>query len=278
MPHIKIIRHIPLLECVLATLMVSIMLPCVMPLSARAETSAQTDAQRSTNDSARDKSVVIYVSATDGSDQWSGRFPFPNFGQTDGPLASLDHAREVVRAIDKTGIAQILVLFRGGTYYVPSTVTFWEADSGTSDTEIVYRNFPGESPVFSGGVRVQNWVNVGGNRWQTALPASTQYFENLFYNGERRLRPRLGGYLGQYYHIAKKVSPLIRTSRSSPGTFTGALTAHSRAISAPSINKQPTTQMATIRLACQTRPRTRRFLRSIASLNGRDSARMRAAS
>jgi hypothetical protein len=202
---IKTTRHIPLLECVLATLMVSIMIPSATPTTARARTVAQTGAQRSTNDPARDKSVVIYVSATDGNDQWSGRFPFPNFGQADGPLASLDHARQVVRAIDKTGVAQVTVLFRGGTYYIPSTVTFTEADSGTSDTEIVYRNFPGESPVFSGGVRVLNWVDQGGNKWTTALPASTRYFENLFYNGERRLRPRLGGYLGQYYRIDKPV-------------------------------------------------------------------------
>jgi hypothetical protein len=205
MLHFKTIRHIPLLGCVLTTLMVSIMLPSATPTTARAETVAQIGAQRSTNDPARDKSVVIYVSATDGSDRWSGRLPRPAFDRTDGPLASLNHARQVVQAIDKTGLDRVLVLFRGGTYYIPSTVTFRKADSGTADTEIVYRNFPGESPVFSGGVRVQNWINAGGNKWTTTLPASTQYFENMFYNGERRLRPRLGGYLGQYYRVADPV-------------------------------------------------------------------------
>ena len=151
------------------------------------------------------QNLEVFVSATDGNDNWSGRFPFPVHDRTDGPLATLGHAREVVQSVDKTSVERVTVFFRGGTYYVPATVTFTEADSGTASSEIIYQNFPGESPVFSGGVRVQNWVNQGGNQWTTTLPASTQYFENLFYNGERRLRPRLGGYLGQVYYIESPV-------------------------------------------------------------------------
>jgi hypothetical protein len=29
----------------------------------------------------------------------------------------------------------------------------------------VYENYREETPVFSGGVRVTNWTNVGGNKW-----------------------------------------------------------------------------------------------------------------
>ena len=43
--------------------------------------------------------------------------------------------------------------------------------------------------IFSGGLRVQNWTNSSGNTWKTTLPSGTQNFENLFYNGARRLRP-----------------------------------------------------------------------------------------
>ena len=85
-----------------------------------------------------------------------------------------------------------------GHIFLPATENFAAADSGTATTEIVYENYPREKPVFSGGMRVQNWANVGGNKWQATLPASTVYFENLYYNGVRRLRPRLGGYLGTY--------------------------------------------------------------------------------
>lgn len=196
----------PLSQIILSALLLVAGLPALA-----ATTPSSNDAipavngQGPSDDFRRDHSIAIFVSATDGDDHWSGRLPLPNHDRTDGPLATFDHARKVVRTIDKTKADRIIVFFRGGTYYLSDTVTFHEADSGTADTEIIYSNFPGESPIFSGGVRVQNWVNQGGNKWTTTLPASTQYFENLFYDGERRLRPRLGGYLGQVYYIADPV-------------------------------------------------------------------------
>ncbi len=149
-------------------------------------------------------SVTFYVAAN-GSDLWSGKLPAPNAGNTDGPFATFDHARAAVRALNKTGLAQVNVQFRGGTHFLPSTVEFTASDSGTAATQIVYENFPGESPAISGGMRIANWTNVGGNTWKAALPGSTRNFEQLFYNGVRRLRPRVGGYLGTYLRVANAV-------------------------------------------------------------------------
>ncbi|MGO9228353.1 MAG: IPT/TIG domain-containing protein [Bryobacteraceae bacterium] len=146
-----------------------------------------------------------YYVAPYGNDSWSGDLAAPNPASTDGPFATFDGARAAVRALNKTGLSQVTVQFRGGTYFLPATEMFTAADSGSATTRIVFQNYPGESPVFSGGMRVQNWTNVSGDTWKTSLPASTQYFENLFYNGVRRLRPRLGGALGTYYRIAKTV-------------------------------------------------------------------------
>ncbi|HUA86373.1 MAG TPA: IPT/TIG domain-containing protein [Bryobacteraceae bacterium] len=153
--------------------------------------------------------VTFYV-APNGNDQWSGTLSAPNAAGTDGPLATFDRARALLQSISKSGLTNMAVQFRGGTYYLSSTVMFTPADSGTATTPIVYQNYPGESPVFSGGVRVTNWSNVSGNVWKTTLPASTQFFENLFYNGKRRLRPRLGATtsaspLGAFYRIATTV-------------------------------------------------------------------------
>jgi uncharacterized protein (TIGR03437 family) len=142
--------------------------------------------------------VTFYVSPT-GNDYWSGTLPSPNSSDTDGPFASFDHARAIVQSISKAGLSRINVQFRGGTYYLPSTEMFTAADSGSPTMQVFYENYPGESPVFSGGVRLQSWTNTGGNTWKTTLPSSTQYFENLFYNGVRKLRPRLGGSLGTYF-------------------------------------------------------------------------------
>jgi len=149
--------------------------------------------------------VTFYVSPA-GDDFWSGTLPAPNSNNTDGPFASFDHARAIVQSIGKTGLTLISVQFRAGIYYLPSTEMFTAADSGSATMQIVYQSYPGDaSPVISGGMRVQNWTNSGGNTWKTTLPASTQYFENLFYNGVRRLRPRLGGYLGTYSRVAASV-------------------------------------------------------------------------
>jgi len=149
-------------------------------------------------------SVTFYV-APGGSDSWSGRLPAPNSAKTDGPFATFERARAAVQSTNKAGVSQVSVQFRGGTYYLPATEMLTAADSGSATLKIVYQNYPGETPVFSGGVSVQNWTNTSGNIWKATLPASTQYFENLFYNGVRRLRPRLGGALGAYYRIAKTV-------------------------------------------------------------------------
>ncbi|HUK12171.1 MAG TPA: right-handed parallel beta-helix repeat-containing protein [Thermoanaerobaculaceae bacterium] len=146
----------------------------------------------------------FYV-ATNGNDAWSGRLPAPNAATTDGPFATLDRARVAVRALDKTGRSQVVVEVRGGTYFLPATLQFSADDSGTPSLEIVYQSYQGETPVISGGMRVRHWTNTTGNTWKATLPASTQYFENLFYNGVRRLRPRLGGYLGTYYRFAGTV-------------------------------------------------------------------------
>ena len=136
--------------------------------------------------------VTFYV-APNGNDLWSGPLAAPNAANTDGPFATFDRARAAVQSISKTGIdAGRPSNSAAGPTIFPSTEMLTAADSGTATTPIVYQNYPGESPVFSGGVRVKNWTNAGGNTWKTTLPASTQYFETLFYNGVRRLRPRLG--------------------------------------------------------------------------------------
>jgi len=149
-------------------------------------------------------SVTFYV-APNGNDSWSGRLPTPDSSNSDGPFATLDHARAYLQSISKSGLTRIDVQFRGGTYYLPSTEMFSAADSGSSTLQIVYQNYPGEVPVLSGGMRVANWSNVSGNQWKATLPESTQYFENLFYNDVRRLRPRLGGPLGSYYRYTGPV-------------------------------------------------------------------------
>jgi hypothetical protein len=173
------------------------------PAETRAAESAPTITRPVTTSATRVPGT-IYV-APNGNDAWSGKLPAPNASNTDGPFATFEHARVQVQSLDKTGLKQVTIQFRAGTYYLAATQHLTGDDSGSADTPIVYENYPGESPIISGGVRVQNWTNVNGNLWRASLPASTRYFENLYYNGVRRLRPRLGGYLGAYLRITSPV-------------------------------------------------------------------------
>jgi len=165
----------------------------------------------------------FYV-ATEGNDTWSGTLPAPNSNSTDGPFATIGKAQTAVRTIlqNPQGRTQVIVVqVRQGSYFVAQPLSFTEADSGTSQLQVSWENYPAESPILSGGLQVGagsklSWKNISGNVWQVSLPTSTHYFEQLFYNQQRRLRPRLGGYLGAYYRVAATIYLAGSSSGPSP--------------------------------------------------------------
>jgi hypothetical protein len=123
----------------------------------------------------------FYV-ATNGNDSWPGTLA--------QPFRTVDHARIAVEGL-KTRVSgrTITVLIRGGTYYLPSTWAFTPEDSGSATTPILYANYPGETPVISGGRLLTGW-RVGPNgSWELTLPSGV-YFTQLWVNGARRYRPR----------------------------------------------------------------------------------------
>ena len=106
-------------------------------------------------------------------------------GTQAAPFATLDRARSAVQTLlraNPTRNVDVRVSVRGGTYYLTAPLTFTAADSGTAMARVIYQAFPGEKPVFSGAVRLNNWT--------VTLPAATQNFAQLFVNGQRRYRPR----------------------------------------------------------------------------------------
>ncbi|MGB7583834.1 MAG: carboxypeptidase-like regulatory domain-containing protein, partial [Terriglobales bacterium] len=136
--------------------------------------------------------------ATNGNDSWSGTLDCPNSNGNDGPFASLARAQIAVEALLQSHPSSpIVVMVREGTYYLPlsstrpGTLNFTAADSGTATVPVTWENYPDEVPVLDGGIPVSGWSRVSGDRWQVQLPANTQPFESLYYNGERRLRSRI---------------------------------------------------------------------------------------
>lgn len=130
----------------------------------------------------------FYV-ATNGNDSWPGTLA--------EPFRTVDRARVAVEGL-KTHVSgrTIKVLIRGGTYYLPSTWTFTSEDSGTTSTPILYANYPGETPVISGGRLLTGWKTGPNGSWELTLPSGV-YFTQLWVNGSRRYRPRTtpNGYL-----------------------------------------------------------------------------------
>jgi hypothetical protein len=136
-----------------------------------------------------------YFIATNGKDTWSGTLAAPNATNTDGPFATIAHTQTAVQNLVANANGRttpITVQIEGGNYY-QQALTFTAADSGTATLGVLWENYPNETPVISGGMVVTGWTNTTGNTYETTLPESTVYFENMFYNGGRRLRPRVGG-------------------------------------------------------------------------------------
>lgn len=101
----------------------------------------------------------FYVS-TFGSDDWSGRLEQPNNDKTDGPFATLAHAKEAVRKLKKKKSTDIVVLIRGGVYKLSNTIVFGLEDSGGEEMSITYAAYPGETPIFSSGKEISGWKKV----------------------------------------------------------------------------------------------------------------------
>lgn len=171
--------------------------------------------------SAAEPSLTIYV-APDGDDRWSGTMPAPNAAKTDGPLATLEGARNELRQRKAAGQRRgaVRVQVRGGTYYLPRMLEFTPEDSGTEQAPIVVEAYPGETPVVSGGQVIRGWKTTPEGRWQVQLPevAAGQWnFVQLFVNGERRLRPRLPK--GAYFFIEGRVPPSGKHAGEHPDRF-----------------------------------------------------------
>ena len=137
-----------------------------------------------------------------GNDTWSGRLPEPNAAGTDGPVATVERARDLIRGLKAAGglAKPITVLLRHGVYPQAQALVFTAEDSGTQEGPITYQAYPGEKPVISGGKAIRGWQaddsaqsreRCGGKLWRVDLSAAQWRFNQLFVNGQRRIRARI---------------------------------------------------------------------------------------
>lgn len=129
---------------------------------------------------------TLYVSGQ-GNDHWSGSLAEPNDRGTDGPLATLGAARNILRRINPATGARVLI--RGGTYHLTAPLLFGPEDSGSSGAPRSYEPYPGEK-VRLAGTRILKgkWQALGANVYALDVgPGSNQgeSFRTLFVDGKR---------------------------------------------------------------------------------------------
>jgi hypothetical protein len=116
-------------------------------------------------------------------------------GTEQAPFATIARAQLAVRELRQQDAGRktpVEVEIRGGQYTLEAPIRFLPEDSGRPGSETVYQARKGETPVFSGGVRLTGW-RVRNGRWEVTLPDVKEgkwRFSQLFVNGQRRFRPR----------------------------------------------------------------------------------------
>ncbi len=115
-----------------------------------------------------------------------------NNGTRARPFATLDRARDAVRSRAKGDPASIRLL--GGTHYLAETLVLSAPDSGTAEAPLVFAAADGESPVISGGAKLQlAWQPFRDGIMKASVPPGFKT-DQLFVNGERQHMARYPNY------------------------------------------------------------------------------------
>jgi hypothetical protein len=128
--------------------------------------------------------ATYYVDPVKGSDSNSGK-------TTRTPFRTILKAQRTVRAIGGNWTGDVVVYLRGGTHSLAGTLEFSAMDSGKNGYQAIYRAYPGETPVISGGKVVTGWQlhDAQKNIYRASVAASDN-FRQLYVNATRATRAR----------------------------------------------------------------------------------------
>ncbi len=136
--------------------------------------------------------VVLHV-APDGADDAAGT--------AEQPFATLEGARDALRTLKSEGrLAEggARVVIHGGRYRVTQTFTLTAEDSGEASAPLRYEAAENETPVFTGGIRVEGFGPVTDEAALARLPEGARgkvMQIDLAQFGIGELKPlRLGGF------------------------------------------------------------------------------------
>lgn len=134
--------------------------------------------------------LTVYV-APGGDDSRAGTCAVWDKSKADGPLASLEGARNRVRQLRGLGQTKdpVTVLFASGEYGMTQPVLFGPEDAGSADAPVTYAAAKDAKPVFFGGRRLPPFEAGTDGVWRTRVEPSFR-FEQLYVNGQRATRAR----------------------------------------------------------------------------------------
>ena len=128
--------------------------------------------------------VDLYVSPA-GSDAFAGT-------TKEKPFASLEKARDAVRAV--AGKNAVTVHVADGVYFLPETLLFTPADSGSEKNPVVYKADNEGGAVLSGGSKLDlNWTSYKDGIFQAKTSKGLK-IDQLFLNGLAQRMARYPNY------------------------------------------------------------------------------------
>jgi hypothetical protein len=114
-------------------------------------------------------------------------------GTAQAPFAILERAKAAVRQ-RMVENEPVTVTLHAGTYYLPNTLIFEAADSGTREAPVVYAAALGETVILSGGQKLAlRWMAHKDGILKAAVPAGFAA-DQLFVNGIRQHMARYPNY------------------------------------------------------------------------------------
>lgn len=130
---------------------------------------------------AAETEATYYVSPS-GSDA--------NAGTKDAPFKTLTQAQKAVQKINASMSGDIMVYLREGTYKLTSTLHFGNSDGGSNGFYVRYENYPGETPVITGGLPVTGWSLCDEANGIWCASGVSYRFRQFYVNGEKAIRAR----------------------------------------------------------------------------------------
>jgi hypothetical protein len=102
-----------------------------------------------------------------------------NSGDKANPFATLERARIAVRTVNSNMSDHVVVYLREGIYFLKEPFILDANDGGDNDYYVIYRSYPDEKVIISGGEKITGWEE---NSPMFVASANARMFRQLYVN------------------------------------------------------------------------------------------------